>query len=163
MTTHHEHESGTSPGGRAGRGITTGRRRAGLALLVVATLGAAAGAPRVGPAVRAAGAAPGDTITPAMIALGERIFQGKAGGALCATCHGKDAKGVQGIGPNLTDGAWLHGDGSLEFLRTVIRTGVAKPKAGGAMMPPFGGTPLSAEQLDAVAAYVYSLSHPSAR
>jgi hypothetical protein len=28
------------------------------------------------------------------------------------------------------------------------------------MMPPFGGTPLTAEQVEAVAAYVYSLSHP---
>jgi cbb3-type cytochrome c oxidase subunit III len=100
-----------------------------------------------------------DTITPQMIALGERIFQGRVGGALCTTCHGKDAKGVKGLGPDLTDSTWLHGDGGMEFLKTTIRTGVMQPKQGGGVMPPFGGTPLRPEQVEAVAAYVYSLSH----
>jgi mono/diheme cytochrome c family protein len=100
-----------------------------------------------------------DSITPAMIALGKNIFQGKAAGAICFTCHGTDAKGVPGLGPNLTDATWLHGDGSMTFLTTIIRTGVAKPKQSAAVMPPFGGTALNAEQLRAVAAYVYSLSH----
>ncbi|HEY0969515.1 MAG TPA: c-type cytochrome [Gemmatimonadales bacterium] len=104
-------------------------------------------------------AAPADTITPAMITLGERVFQGKAGGALCTTCHGKDAKGVKGLGPDLTDGVWLHGDGSMEFLKTVIRTGVMQPRQGGGVMPPYGGTPLAPDQLEAVAAYLFSISH----
>jgi Cytochrome c. len=108
------------------------------------------------------GAAPvTDTVTPATIALGQRIFQGKVAGALCTTCHGADAKGVTGLGPDLTDGKWLHGDGSMEFLENIISTGVAKPKEGAGIMPPFGGTPLEPEQLTAVAAYVYSLSHPA--
>ncbi|HEX6631697.1 MAG TPA: c-type cytochrome [Gemmatimonadaceae bacterium] len=100
-----------------------------------------------------------DTISPAMIALGERVFQGKSGGALCTTCHGKDAKGMKGLGPDLTDDVWLHGDGGMEFLKTLISTGVMQPKLGGVVMPPYGGTPLSPDQLEAVAAYVYSLSH----
>ena len=105
-------------------------------------------------------AATADTITPAMVALGRDIFQGKVAGGLCATCHGKDAKGVQGLGPNLTDATWLHGDGSMEFLTTLISTGVMKPKQGASIMPPYGGTPLKPDQLRAVAAYVHSLSHP---
>ncbi|MHB1224910.1 MAG: c-type cytochrome [Gemmatimonadaceae bacterium] len=109
--------------------------------------------------VVAVGMAAADTITPAMIALGERIFQGREAGAICATCHGKDGKGLPGLGPDLTDGAWLHGDGSVKFLENIIRTGVMQPKQGGAVMPPYGGVPLDAGQLAAVAAYVYSLSH----
>lgn len=137
-------------------------------LLVVLTVGVARspqlvdGAPAVrerGGGVASATSAPADTITPAMIALGERVFQGKAGGALCTTCHGKDAKGVKGLGPDLTDSVWLHGDGSMEFLETIIRTGVMQPKQGGGVMPPYGGVPLGADQLEAVAAYVYSLGH----
>ncbi|HEY0969376.1 MAG TPA: c-type cytochrome [Gemmatimonadales bacterium] len=104
-------------------------------------------------------AASADTITPAMLALGEQVFQGKKGGALCTTCHGKDAKGVKGLGPDLTDGVWLHGDGGVEFLKTIIRSGVMQPKQGGGVMPPYGGTPLPPDRLEAVAAYVYSLSH----
>lgn len=111
-----------------------------------------------GPAAIPATAAT-DTITPAMIALGERIFQGKVAGAICTTCHGKDARGLAGLGPDLTDGTWLHGDGSVKFLENIIRTGVMQPKQGGAVMPPYGGVPLDAGQLSAVAAYVYSLSH----
>lgn len=133
-----------------------GRRRASARapahLLVIAALLAL---PAVGAAQATARA---DTISPAMIALGERIFLGRVGGAICTTCHGKDAKGVPGLGPDLTDRTWLHGDGSLEFLRTIIRTGVMKPKAGAGVMPPSGGVPLTPEQLQAVAAYVFSLS-----
>ena len=99
-----------------------------------------------------------DSVTPAQLALGDSIFHGKAARGLCYTCHGQGAKGVAGLGPNLADAAWLHGDGGLAFLSTVIRTGVTKPKKSGAMMPPFGGSPLTAEQLTAVAAYVHSLS-----
>lgn len=112
--------------------------------------------PARAPSVAVAGT---DTITPAMIALGERIFHGKAAGAICATCHGQDARGLEGLGPDLTDGTWLHGDGSVKFLENIIRTGVTQPKQGAAVMPPYGGVPLNAGQLSAVAAYVYSLSH----
>lgn len=40
----------------------------------------------------------------------------------CSVCHGARGEGV--IGPNLTDGAWLHGDEPLDIYRT-IRDGVA--------------------------------------
>jgi cbb3-type cytochrome c oxidase subunit III len=96
---------------------------------------------------------------PAQVALGDSIFHGTAGGGICFTCHGPDAKGVQGLGPNLTDTQWLHGDGSLQFIQNTVRTGVATPKEAAAPMPPMGGATLTPDQVNAVAAYVYSLSH----
>ena len=98
-------------------------------------------------------------ITKAMIAKGDSIFHGKLAGGLCFTCHGPDAKGIAGLGPNLTDDKWLHGDGSYGFIIGVVEKGVPKPKQAATPMLPKGGTNLNAEQVRAVAAYVYSLSH----
>jgi mono/diheme cytochrome c family protein len=98
-------------------------------------------------------------ITKAMIAKGDSIFHGKLAGGLCFTCHGPDAKGIAGLGPNLTDDKWLHGDGSYGFIIGLVEKGVPKPKQAATPMLPKGGTNLNAEQVRAVAAYVYSLSH----
>lgn len=103
--------------------------------------------------------APADTVTAAQVALGDSVFHGRVGGAICATCHGQDARGIAGLAPDLTDATWLHGDGGLPFLATIIKSGVAKPKKVAGMMPPYGGIPLSDAHLQAVAAYVWSLSH----
>ena len=100
-----------------------------------------------------------DPAPPATLALGKKVFEGKAGGAICFTCHGMNAKGVQGLGPNLTDATWLHGDGSLPFIEQLVKIGVPKAKQSAAPMPPMGGAQLSDEQVHAVAAYVFSLSH----
>jgi mono/diheme cytochrome c family protein len=91
-----------------------------------------------------------------IVGQGKAIYEGK-GGALCMTCHGRDAKGVTGLGPDLTDPSWLHGDGSLEFLRELIKAGVIQPKKSASIMPPMGGAALTVQQLYAVAAYVYTL------
>jgi mono/diheme cytochrome c family protein len=102
----------------------------------------------------------GDTvITRAMIVRGDSIFHGKLAGGLCFTCHGSDARGIAGLGPNLTDDKWLHGDGSYDFLVSLVERGVPKPKQSAAPMLPKGGANLTAEQVRAVAAYVFSLSH----
>ena len=127
----------------------------------------AAGAPAAPPAqVPAPGAPAGEPsaageITPQLVALGDSIFHGQAAGGICFTCHGQGAKGSQ-IGPGLTDGQWLHGDGSQQMIINVITSGVATPKQYPGAMPPMGGAPLTPEQVRAVAAYVYSLSHPGA-
>lgn len=94
----------------------------------------------------------------AMVALGDSIFHGTAGGGICFTCHGADAKGTQGLGPDLTDTTWLHGDGSLDFIKNIVRNGVPTPKEAAAPMPPMGGATLTPAQVDAVSAYVQSLS-----
>jgi len=53
--------------------------------------------------------------------------------AHCASCHGTDMKGSRAAGtPNLTDGSWLYGDGSVyEIERTIlfgIRSGNPKSR-----------------------------------
>ena len=98
---------------------------------------------------------------PAVIALGDSVFHGKVGAALCYVCHGPGGKGVTGLGPNLTDKEWLNGDGTLAFIEKTITEGVPKPKKMPAPMPPKGGGQLTDAQIKAAAGYVYSLSHPA--
>jgi mono/diheme cytochrome c family protein len=133
----------------------------GVSMLDGGVAGRTAGGSDSGPALSAMIARPlaaRDTLDPAMIALGDSIFHGKKAGGLCFTCHGKDAKGLAALGPNLTDSTWLHGDGKMAFLMKVVKDGVGKPKKSATVMPPYGGSPLNAQQLEAVASYVLSLS-----
>lgn len=104
-------------------------------------------------------AAAQDSVSAETIALGEKIFKGKAAGGTCLTCHQVTAKGIPGLAPDLTDKTWLHSDGSLAAIVATIEKGVPKPKQAAAPMLPKGGTNLTSEQIRAVAAYVYSLSH----
>ena len=100
----------------------------------------------------------GGEASPKLLALGDSIFHGQAGGGTCYACHGQDGKG-SGVGPNLTDGEWLNTDGSLEGIAKTIKSGVPSPKKAPAPMPPMGGAALTDEQVQAVAGYAYSLSH----
>ena len=94
-------------------------------------------------------------VTPAAIAQGDSIFH-KDG--MCYACHGSNAQGA--VGPNLTDAEWLHGDGSYDMIVATVTSGVPADKAKkGIAMPPKGGSSITDEQVKAVAAYVYSLSH----
>ncbi|MDQ8164388.1 MAG: c-type cytochrome [Gemmatimonadota bacterium] len=99
------------------------------------------------------------TITQAELALGDSVFHGLIGATSCQACHA--AKGVGGpAAPSLADTTWLHNDGSYGAIYSQIESGVMAPKQFSSMMPPFGGTPLTPDRHRAVAAYVYSLSHP---
>lgn len=109
------------------------------------------------PAKPAAGGSAGGP-TPKQIALGDSIFHGLVAGGTCSACHGQDAKGTA-VAPDLTDQQWLNGDGSYDFLVKTITNGVPNPKQHPAPMPPKGGAPLTDDQVKAVAAYEYSLSH----
>ena len=121
--------------------------RLGLLVAALALLGA-------GQAVAQEKAAPAG-VTPAAIAQGDSIFH-KDG--LCYACHGSNAEGA--VGPNLTDAEWLHGDGSYDMIVATVTSGVPADKAKkGIAMPPKGGSSITDEQVKAVAAYVYSLSH----
>lgn len=103
-------------------------------------------------------AAGGAGPTPQQVALGDSIFHGQVAGGTCTACHGQDAKGTA-VAPDLTDSKWLNGDGSYQFIVNTVTTGVPKPKEHPAPMPPKGGATLTDDQVKAVAAYVYSLSH----
>lgn len=87
---------------------------------------------------------------------GKAIFEGKGN---CAACHGRDAKGTP-LGPDLTDGEWLHIDGTLAEIAAIIRSGVLEPKKYPAPMPPLGGARLRDAEIDAVARYVHELQPP---
>jgi glucose/arabinose dehydrogenase/mono/diheme cytochrome c family protein len=96
--------------------------------------------------------------TKEMVALGDRIYHGQVGGATCTGCHGANAKGTP-LGPDLTSSHWLWGDGSYPAIAKTITTGVPQPKQYRSPMPPMGGAQLSADQVSAVAAYIWGLSH----
>jgi cbb3-type cytochrome c oxidase subunit III len=96
-----------------------------------------------------------------MVTRGERIFHGEVGGATCTGCHGSSAGGSP-LGPNLTGNRWLWSDGTYTGIAATIRVGVMHPKNYRAPMPAMGGAHLTADQVSAVAAYVWALSQPSA-
>jgi glucose/arabinose dehydrogenase/mono/diheme cytochrome c family protein len=100
--------------------------------------------------------------TKEQVALGRQVFHGEVAGATCSGCHGADGIGTP-VGPDLTTGKWLWGDGSLASLHDTIEKGVPEPKEHGGAMPPMGGVTLSKAELDAVSAYVWALGHPKAR
>jgi mono/diheme cytochrome c family protein len=97
-----------------------------------------------------------------MVALGNRIFHGQVAGAPCAGCHGSSGQGTP-VGPNLAGKNWLWSDGSYAAIKKTITEGVPEPKQYRNAMPPMGGTQLTPDQISAVAAYVWSLSHRASR
>ena len=122
------------------------RTRLGLLLVFAAVLGA----------TPAAAQAPAG-LTPAAIAQGDSIFHSKGN---CYACHGSNAQGA--VGPNLTDAEWIHSDGSYDAIVKQVTTGVPKEESkSGIPMPPKGGSSITDDEVKAVAAYVYSLSHKS--
>ena len=127
---------------------------------------AAPAAPATGVTVPPAG--PPEGIHPdagsqtAPVTLGDRIYHGEVGGATCVGCHGPDAKGTP-LGPDLTDAKWLWGDGSIPAITRTITEGVPNPKVYRGVMPPLGGVQLSPSEVSAVAAYLWSLAHPTGR
>jgi len=96
--------------------------------------------------------------TKEMLALGDRIFHGQVAAATCTGCHGANATGTP-LGPDLTQPHWLWGDGSYAALAKTISAGVPQPKQYRSAMPPMGGAQLTPDQLSAVAAYIWGLSH----
>jgi len=159
------------PGGRAGETLACWRIECALTLVLAACAGGGEGRHAPGDSGRGTlelAAASGvdeallvdALITPALVSLGDSIFHGQVAGAICWTCHGSDARGTLTVAPNLTDSVWLHSDGSYRAIAATIALGVGKPKESSGPMPQGGGVPLSHDQLRAVAAYVYVLSHP---
>jgi mono/diheme cytochrome c family protein len=94
-------------------------------------------------------------VTPELIAQGDKIFHGPGN---CYACHGTNAEGL--VGPNLTDAEWIHSKGTYEDIVAQVTKGVPKEESkSGIVMPPRGGSTISDDDVKAVAAYVYSLSH----
>lgn len=94
--------------------------------------------------------------TTEQVALGSRIYHGTERSGTCSGCHGADGEGTT-IGPALTGDKWLWGDGSVASLAKVIGEGVVQPKQYPGGMPAKGGVDLSDADVQAVAAYVWTL------
>lgn len=86
---------------------------------------------------------------------GRQLFTGQGG---CQACHGPEAGGSQ-LGPDLTDGEWLHVSGpDVEELAQLITAGVPQPQQFPAPMPAMGGATLTDPQVQALAGYIASLA-----
>lgn len=95
-----------------------------------------------------------------LILRGKRVFEGAAG---CHGCHGRDGRGTAD-GPNLTDGQWLHGSGSLPDICDRVQRGVTRRESkSGRAMPMGGWEPLDPDDAEAVAAYVRWLGRHAQR
>ena len=92
---------------------------------------------------------------PALVARGESQFM------LCAACHGADARGLPNLGKNLVESEFVAGLTDEELVQ-FISTG--RPiwdalNTTGIDMPPKGGNPaMTTEDIQAVIAYIRSLS-----
>lgn len=96
--------------------------------------------------------------TAEQLAQGERVYRGQAAGGNCLGCHGSDGRGSM-VGPDLTDATWLWSKGDVAGIKETIVKGVSQAKASIGGMPPLGGAPLQPADVDAVAAYVWAISH----
>lgn len=100
--------------------------------------------------------------TAAMVKMGDSLYHARG----CRNCHGMDAKGAAN-GPTLITTQFMHVNGSYADFVRIITDGVPaaaiKDQNHKIPMPARGGTRPAAftdDQINAVAAYVYSLNHP---
>jgi mono/diheme cytochrome c family protein len=119
-----------------------------------ATTQPATPAPGAGATAAGAGQLP-PGVTAQMVQEGNQIYHQQG---ICFTCHGQNATGGP-LAPALNDQQWIHITGEYEEIVNIIRTGVPNPRQYPAAMPPMGGATLNDNQLRAVSAYVYSISH----
>lgn len=94
-------------------------------------------------------------VTAAMVEEGQALYGGSGN---CFTCHGAAGAGSP-LAPQLNDGEWLNIAGQYEEIVNVIMNGVMQPKQYAVPMPARGGSTITDEQVRAVAAYVYAISH----
>lgn len=140
------------------RGIQDPRRMPALPELVL--VAAPVGPTTEAEKAQALAAAGGDAELAGYIAHGTKLF-----GATCAACHGKDARGLQNLGKDLTRSEFcrkLDDDGLLAFLKRG-RDPSDPLNTSKVSMPPKGGNPaLSEDDLLDIISYVRSLQKQSA-
>jgi mono/diheme cytochrome c family protein len=96
-------------------------------------------------------------ITDSAIAWGKGLFEGSAN---CSRCHGVNGRGTE-FGPDLADAIWWHGPGTFEWLVREVTHGIPENlTVTGLPMPARGWAPMHEADVRAVAAYVWSISHP---
>lgn len=92
-------------------------------------------------------------VTQEMVDEGQRLY-----GTVCVACHGP-AGGGSPAGPALADDEWINVTGNFDEIVNIIHTGVPSPRQFPGPMPALGGGSFTDEQVRALAAYVYALSH----
>lgn len=92
-------------------------------------------------------------VTLEMVSEGQRLF-----GTVCVACHGAAGSGSP-VGPQLNDQNWIHITGQFEEIVNIINVGVAQPRQYPGAMPPRGGGNFTDEQIRAISAYVFAISH----
>ena len=96
-------------------------------------------------------------VTDSAVVWGRALFHGSAS---CSACHGVEGRGTD-AGPPLTGALWLHGPGTYEWLAEQIRRGIpAHRTLSGLAMPMRGWSMMNDDDVRAVAAYVWSITHP---
>jgi mono/diheme cytochrome c family protein len=117
-----------------------------VAALVLAACGGGGGAAS---ASQKPAAAKGDATK------GKTVFEGT-----CASCHGPDAKGLPGLGKDLTTSEWVSTQTDAQLLKFVKtgRPAADKLNTTGIDMPPKGGNPaLTDADIENVIAFVRSI------
>ncbi len=95
-------------------------------------------------------------VTESSIAEGKKIYSGRG---LCYLCHGAVPEG--GIGPNLSDSTWIRSQGRYEEIAAQVFSGTTREDSKtGMAMPARGGSHISDDEVRAVAAYIWAISHP---
>lgn len=112
------------------------------------------------PAAPARAQSPGQRppeVTDSAVARGAEVFHGVGG---CFKCHGIEGNGTA-RGPALRLGVWLHGPDSYPAIVSRVIHGVPREESiRDTAMPTHGpGQTLEKEQVLAVAAYVWWISH----
>ena len=95
-------------------------------------------------------------VTQAMVQQGDVLFHGQG---KCFKCHGSDAKGTPKAPGLTTPKKWINIGGSYDQIVQVVTNGVPEPKEHPAPMPAKGKANLSDDDVHAVSAYVWSISH----
>lgn len=120
-------------------------------IVALAMASSAVGAAQTNPEPRPPG------VNDSSITRGRSLFHGSAN---CAACHGDEARGTD-EGPPLTGGLWLHGPGTYGWLVEQIKRGIpAHHTLSGKPMPMRGWANMPDEDVRAVAAYIWSITHP---
>ncbi len=95
------------------------------------------------------------SVTAAQAEEGQELY-----GTVCAACHGAGGGG-SAAAPSLNDAEWLNVSGNYDEIVNIIHTGVPNPKQYPGAMPALGGGNFNDDQVRAIAAYVFALSHAS--
>lgn len=103
-----------------------------------------------------------DSVTPQRVLAGSATFNRGS----CIVCHAVAGRGSGRWAPDLSDAEWLHSDGDFDGIWSTIYWGVKKEQFKATTprrweMHPKGGMSLDWEQTKELAAYVWTISHPT--